>query len=181
MIVSISSILVLIRRLNPNYILLGLVALAICYNTYIHSESPVYKYYKDYSIKLDDRISDFEQRVQNDLALQFSNLLYRALSPVTSPASVGINFDPSSVKTDITITQSSFLSPFLEVERDYSYTDVRFNGDVYHGAYIDGHFYKLGDTFLGRSILEFHPDCIILDRGVIIHKKEKEQMVYEQS
>lgn len=168
--INLTSIVHLLRRLNPNYILLGFVGLAVCFNSYLHTQSPAYRYYKQRASELDDRFSEFRNQVQVDLALQFSNLLYRAISPIVAPKpfeSEVISVKSDDVRTDITITKDSFLSPFLEIEKDYSYTDVRWNGQSFHGAYIDGFFYRLGDSYLGRSILEFHPECIILDHGVI--------------
>lgn len=159
-----------LKGIHPNYWMFLVASVLILNNTIVHRSSPAYKYYVEEFSKVKTSIEDFKREVREEIAPSIescaSNILARLVvdSPVAVPAA---QVDPKNVAKD------DFLSPFLDVEASYTFVDCRALGQSYYGGYIDGWFYHDGQSYMGRKIISFNPECVILDRGVIRPRRER--------
>lgn len=158
-----------LKGIHPNYWMFLIASVLILNNTLVHRSSPAYKYYVEEFAKVKASVEDFKHEVREDIAPSIescaSNILSRLV--VNAPVNVASSSDVKGVAKD------DFLSPFLDIEASYTFVDCRALGQSYYGGYIDGWFYHDGQSYMGRRIISFHPECVILDRGVVRPRRDR--------
>lgn len=121
---------------------------ALVANAWIHFRSPAYRYYREQSEQLDERVSAFESRVRDEFVPALKDIATNMVAAVSSPSPFGLQSSGDLVQRG-----------GVEFVQDYRSQYARTGGYVVSGCFIDGHFYRLGDRYLGSPIIEIEPSC----------------------
>lgn len=117
---------------------------ALVANFFVHLRSPAYRFYREKAEDLDERYASFEQRVEHEFVPAIRDL---ATNMTAAAASSGPFVEGVPQRGSV------------EYVSDYRHQYARTGGYVLSGCYIEGHFYRLGDRYLGSPILEIEPSC----------------------
>lgn len=146
------------RRFNAPIVLAVLVFLGLVVNTVVHFTSPVYRYYQENVMHVNDQYVELRRRLLSDLVpfVQFS---------LTNRNDVSF----SSVRSVSTLSVSTNAVP-LDMYLDFSFviaggdSFLRFSDQVYH----------LGDLFLGSPLVYISPTLAQTVERRFIHKSLKD-------
>lgn len=116
---------------------------ALVADVLVHFRSPAYRFYREKAADLDGRYSAFERRVEAEFV------------PAIRDVVTNMNLSVSSRG----ITEGVPKSGSVEYVTDYRQQYARTGGYSVSGCYIDGHFYRLGDRYLGSPLVEIEPSC----------------------